>query len=142
MGPTGKPGASLRVWRDYFPNALIVGADIDRDVLFQEDRIRTFYVDQTDPKAIALLWDEVGLDNFDLMIDDGLHTFDAGKCLFENSVSKLAPHGIYIIEDVDLADLRKYAEHFARSGFAADYLTWHRPESDRRDYNLVVIRRK
>jgi len=28
MGSLGKPGASLRVWRDYFPNAIIYGANI------------------------------------------------------------------------------------------------------------------
>src|SRR5262249_23189855 len=32
MGSTGVPGASLRVWREYFPNAMILGADIDKDI--------------------------------------------------------------------------------------------------------------
>jgi hypothetical protein len=36
MGVNGKPGASLRAWRDYFPHATIYGADIDRDILFKE----------------------------------------------------------------------------------------------------------
>ena len=31
MGINGKPGASLRVWRDYFPNAEIFGGDIDEN---------------------------------------------------------------------------------------------------------------
>ena len=100
MTSSGKPGASLRVWRDYFPNAVIVGADIDRQILFEEDRIRTYYVDQTDPKAIADFWSKVGQDDFDFIVDDGLHTFAAGKCLFENSIHKLSQHGIFIIEDV------------------------------------------
>jgi hypothetical protein len=34
MSSTGIPGASLRVWRDYFPNSIVIGTDIDRDVLF------------------------------------------------------------------------------------------------------------
>ena len=33
MGENGKPLASLRAWRDYFPNAQIYGGDIDRDIL-------------------------------------------------------------------------------------------------------------
>lgn len=40
MTASGKPGASLRVWRDFFPNAMIWGADLDRNILFTEDRRR------------------------------------------------------------------------------------------------------
>ena len=43
MGVNGKPGASLRVWKDYFPNAKILGVDIDKEVLFSENRIETFF---------------------------------------------------------------------------------------------------
>jgi hypothetical protein len=43
MGINGRPGASLRAWRELFPRALVYGADIDRDILFEEDRIKTFY---------------------------------------------------------------------------------------------------
>ena len=56
MGPHGKPGASLRGWRTYFPYAQIFGADIDADILFEEDRIRTFWVDQRDREAVRALW--------------------------------------------------------------------------------------
>ena len=30
MGINGKPGASLRMWRDFFPSARIIGVDIDK----------------------------------------------------------------------------------------------------------------
>ena len=33
MGPKGIPLASLRAWRDYFVNANIYGADIDKNIL-------------------------------------------------------------------------------------------------------------
>jgi hypothetical protein len=52
MGRTGTPGASLRAWRDYFPNAEIYGADIDREILFEEERISAFYVNQLSESAI------------------------------------------------------------------------------------------
>ena len=48
MGVFGAPGASLRGWRELFPHALVYGADIDRRILFEEDRIKTFYCDQLD----------------------------------------------------------------------------------------------
>ena len=52
MGMMGKPGASLRVWRDYFPQADIVGIDIDKAILFTEDRIQTYYCDQTNAQSV------------------------------------------------------------------------------------------
>ena len=47
MGIDGHPGASLRAFRDYCANASIFGADIDSGILFQETRIQTFSIDQT-----------------------------------------------------------------------------------------------
>jgi hypothetical protein len=51
------------------------------------------------------MWAEIATNNFDLMIDDGLHTFESAICLFENSINKLAPNGTYIIEDASINDL-------------------------------------
>lgn len=100
MGSNGLPGASLRAFRDYFPNANVYGADIDERVLFEEDRIKTFYVDQTNPPTIAeMLW-LTGVDEFDIILDDGLHTAEAAITLLEHSFYKLKSGGIYIIEDV------------------------------------------
>ena len=98
IGPDGVPGASLYGWKDFFPLAHIFGADIDKDILFQEDRIQTFYCDQTNPDTIKEMWDT--LDPFDIIIEDGLHTFEANVCFFENSIHKLNTNGYYIIEDV------------------------------------------
>ena len=58
MGIHGRPGASLRGWRELFTYALVYGADIDRDILFEEDRIQTFYCDQLDSAAIRELWSQ------------------------------------------------------------------------------------
>src|SRR6266404_476232 len=55
MGEFGVPGASLRGWRQLFPHALVYGADIDREILFQEDRIKTFFCDQLDQSSIREL---------------------------------------------------------------------------------------
>jgi hypothetical protein len=104
MGPDGVPGASLRGWRDYFPNATIIGADVDSRILFMEDRIKTHYVDQHNPKTIQDLWSAYSDILFDVIIDDGIHDMPSrpsgNVTLFENSIHKLRPNGYYIIEDV------------------------------------------
>jgi hypothetical protein len=101
MGANGRPGASLYGWSEFFPNSEIFGADIDTDILFNTDKIKTFYCDQTNSVTIKQLWNESDLqDNFDIIIDDGLHTFDANVCFFENSIHKLKQNGYYIIEDI------------------------------------------
>ena len=141
MRENGKPGASLRVWRDYFPNAQIYGADIDRDILFTEDRIRTHYVDQRDPAAIEAYWQQLGETGFDFMLDDGLHVFDAGSCLFTHSIQHLAQHGIYVIEDVNPRDLLRYKEFFSKTSYIVDYVTLLRPNLPLGDNSLVVIRK-
>ncbi len=141
MGIYGKPGASLRVWRDYFPNAQIIGVDIDHDTLFEEDRINTFWIDQLDAKSIINFWEKLNLSNFDVMIDDGLHTFDAGYSLFVNSIKYLAKNGIYIIEDVGLNDLILYKEFFDENNYFVDYVNLVRPNSKLEDNSLIIIRK-
>lgn len=101
MGANGKPGASLYGWAEYFENAEIFGADIDKDILFNTDKIHTFYCDQTNSQIIKNMWNSSELlENFDIIIDDGLHTFSANMCFFENSIHKLNKNGYYIIEDI------------------------------------------
>lgn len=99
MGKDGKPGASLRAFRDYFTNANVYGADIDKQILFQEDRIKTFYVDQTTPSTFAEL-DKSTEDSFDLIIDDGLHSPNANLAVLNFGIKKLKPNGWLVIEDI------------------------------------------
>jgi hypothetical protein len=101
MGINGRPGASLYGWQEFFPNSDIFGADIDAGILFNTDKIKTFYCDQTNPEIIKKMWNVSALqENFDIIIEDGLHTFNANVCFFENSIHKLKPMGFYIIEDI------------------------------------------
>ena len=101
MGENGRPGASLYGWNEFFYNSLIFGADIDSDILFNTNKIKTYYCDQTKPESIQNLWNKPDLlENFDIIIENGLHEFDANVCFFENSIHKLKIHGYYIIEDI------------------------------------------
>jgi len=104
MGVNGKPGASMRGWRSFFPNADVYGADIDKRILFEEDRIKTYFCDQTNPTIIKDMYENNSElhENFDIIIEDGWHTFPAQVTFFENSIHKLKKNGFYIIEDVHI----------------------------------------
>ena len=109
MGIDGRPGASLYGWNEFFINSKIYGADIDSDILFNTDNIKTFYCDQTKPDIIKNMWNNNLLDGlFDIIIDDGLHTFYANECFFENSIHKLNKNGYYIIEDIREVDFELF----------------------------------
>lgn len=101
MGVNGRPGASLYGWNEFFVNSDIFGADIDTRILFNTNKIKTFFCDQTNPSVINNMWNEPDLiDNFDIIIEDGLHKFNANVCFFENSIHKLNKGGYFIIEDI------------------------------------------
>jgi len=99
MGLHGKPGASLRAFRDYFPSAAIYGADFDQKSLFQEERIQCYPVNQLDIDALEGLGESIG-EGFDLMIDDGLHAPIANLNSLQFMISRLKPGGYAVIEDI------------------------------------------
>jgi len=101
MGLNGIPGASLKGWKEYFSNknTMIYGADIDRNILFQEENIKTFYTDQLNSQSIREMWEKIP-EEMDVILDDGLHTFDANWNFLLHSIHKLKKGGIYIIEDL------------------------------------------
>jgi hypothetical protein len=148
MGPSGKPGASLKAWKEFLPNSMIYGADIDAGVLFNEDRIETFYCDQTNPQVIKDMWNSKNLKHiqFDFIIDDGLHEFDANITFFENSLHKLKVGGYFIIEDLKLntvSMMKKYLTDaeikYSNFEFSLFELYLH---NNKNDNNILVVRRK
>ena len=117
MGESGKPLASLKAWRDYFPNANIFGADIDKEILKDENRINTCFVDQTNPSTISEMFKNFGVDKYDIIIEDGLHEYNANITFFENSISYLSSDGIFIIEDIYYKDIKKFKNYFSNSNY-------------------------
>jgi hypothetical protein len=97
MGVMGRPGASLRAFRDYLPRAHIYGADVDRRILFEEERIRTFFVDQTEPTSFH---DVEALGRFDVVIDDGLHSPNANLAVLLLGIRRINVGGWIVIEDI------------------------------------------
>ena len=140
MGENGKPLASLRAWRDFFFNANIYGADIDRDILKNEDKIKTYYVDQTNPTSISKMFNEIGIGSFDVILEDGLHEFNANICFFENSFNFLSENGTYIIEDVYYKDHEKFKNYFKKLNYNFALIDIYH-EKNIANNSLIVVRK-
>jgi hypothetical protein len=140
MGEDGVPLASLKAWRDYFENANIYGADIDKEILKNDHRIKTFFVDQTNPATISLMFKNIGVSKFDVILEDGLHEYNANICFFENSISFLSDDGIYIIEDVYFKDKIKFINYFKNSEYNYSIIDIYHKKNIAN--NCVVVVRK
>ena len=144
MGVFGAPGASLRGWRQLFPHALVYGADIDRGILFEEDRIKTFYCNQLDQSSIRELWSHPELrGGADIIIEDGLHTFEANVSFLEGSLNQLRPGGIYVTEDIGCDSFDEWYDRLEKV-YSKQYPTYEFAFvtlSDHADNNLLVIHR-
>lgn len=91
-------GASLRAWRDYFPNARVSGIDINPDtMLLGEDRIETFLGRQDDPADFAAV---IARGPFDLIIDDGSHEINDQLASWMSLRDFLKADGVYVVEDI------------------------------------------
>lgn len=91
--------ASSKAFRDWAPNAQIYGADIRKDILFQEERIHTYYADQTDLESLKSFTDQLSC-KFDLIIDDGLHTPWANFNTITATLPLLKDDGVLVVEDI------------------------------------------
>ena len=126
-------GGSLKIWKDMFPEAEIVGVDIDEGCKRnEEDRIKVIIGDQTDVKFLETL----GM--FDIIIDDGGHKMTQQQVSLNTLLlNQLNEGGVYVIEDLHTSyweqfldirrttisvlkdmvdDLHEYAEESGRCG--------------------------
>ena len=140
MGENGSPLASLKAWRDFFENANIYGADIDKKILKNENKIKTSYVDQTNPKTIEAMFKIFGVDKFDIILEDGLHEYNANICFFENSINYLSDNGVYIIEDVYFKDKIKFINYFEKTNYNYSIVDIYH-EKNIANNCLVVVRK-
>ena len=101
MGTYGRPGASLYAFRQYLPNSQIFGCDIDRNILMQDDRIKTCYVDQLDASTFdGSIVQTFGKQKYDLIIDDGLHAIGANLNTLLFALDNVNDNGWIVIEDI------------------------------------------
>lgn len=103
-------GCSMKMWREYYPNAEIIGIDI-KDMSFMHN------TDWQVPESVKLLTldgtkakDTKPLGMFDIIVDDGSHYWKDQQKSFELLYySQLNKDGIYILEDLWTSYIDFYA---------------------------------
>jgi hypothetical protein len=96
-----RPGASLRAWRDFLPNAEVYGVDVAPDTQFTgESRIHTYLCDSTDTEQVMDLFARISPAIPNLIVDDGLHDVTAQIKTLKNFLPFLREGGLYVLEDI------------------------------------------
>lgn len=105
-------GASLLIWRDYLPNATVVGLDIEPEpaALRGQPRIHFIQASQDDTAALDRAMALAG-GLFDVIIDDASHIGYLTKRSIQHAFPRLlAPRGVYVIEDFGTAFRPEYPD--------------------------------
>lgn len=105
-------GASLRMWKDYFPRAMIYGIDIHDKRCHADRRIQIYQGDQSDPAFLQDVARRIG--RLDIVIDDGSHLNEHVKVSFTTLFPLLPEGGIYAIEDLCTAYWPQYGGEWER----------------------------
>jgi len=132
-------GASLKMWRDFFPNAQIYGIDNEPECMFEDERIKTFIGDEYSAKDWVDIIEKTGTD-IDLFVDDGSHYRRHQLFTAQTLLPLFKKDIIYIIEDVPhpewLAEKLKNL-----SGFDCQIIKSPKNPPMRMD-NLIVVKNK
>lgn len=104
-------GQSIRMWNDYFPNAVIHGADISKASEVCETYSKRIKFHLVDQRSRVQLKNLEQFSPFDLIIDDGNHFWFEQILTFETLFPYVKSGGIYIIEDVTTSYWKEYKNH-------------------------------
>lgn len=132
--PKNTMGASLYMWKDFFLNAQIYGADNDPRTMFRDGRIKTVFVDQSKKEDLMRLVEATGSD-IDLVIDDASHIPELQASTCTTLMPLLKKNVVYIIEDVMDPSIVLYLKKY-------DYQVVEPNERRFPDDRLVVVRNK
>jgi Methyltransferase domain len=134
-------GGSMQMWRHYFgPDAKLFGVDINPGCKrFEEPGVQIFIGDQGDREFLRSL--AKTLPAIDILIDDGGHTMQQQIRTFEELFPHVAPHGVYLCEDLHTSYWREFGGGYRRRGTFIEYCktfidslnAWHSHEPQRFD---------
>lgn len=101
-------GTSLRMWEEYFAGSEVHGIDLDDrphgfDLrpMIAEGTHRITLINAISHDDVEKHFDKM---QFDVIIEDASHALAHQLMIYENFRGRVAPGGIYIIEDVDNID--------------------------------------
>jgi hypothetical protein len=97
-GYIDRGGQSMKMWHDYFPQALIAGVDLHEKDKPDLARIHYFRGSQDDAEFMNHVVSQVGRPT--VIVDDGSHVSPLTIKTFEILFHQLLPGGLYIVEDV------------------------------------------
>lgn len=98
-------GASIKMWSEYFPNAKIIGVDVDLNCKrFETANISVEIGNQTDLTFLDTLLGKYK--TIDIILDDGGHTWKQQKTTFIHLFPHLNNGGYYVIEDLSTSYLK------------------------------------
>jgi hypothetical protein len=100
MGREARPGSSLYAYKELFSNAKIYGADVDKEILFEEDRIKTSFVDQLDFSTFRTMHNNFNNPEYDILIEDGLHSITASLNTLIFGLQTVKNGGYLVLEDL------------------------------------------
>ena len=115
-------GGSIAIWSKYFPDSNIIGIDNNTSRLKDEykshnfDNVR-YIIDNAYGSDLVK-----SLPNFDIIIDDGPHTFESQKEFIQLYSSKLNPGGVMIIEDVKSIDYIEEFNKILMPGYTSEFI--------------------
>jgi hypothetical protein len=89
-------GASLALWREFWPDAEVHGIDMHIEPAVDVDRMVIHLGDAYTDEMVDSLPGP-----FDFILDDGPHTIESQEFFVANYVHLLAPGGVLVVEDLD-----------------------------------------
>lgn len=93
-------GESIKMWKEFYPNATIVGLDINPNCKQYERKKEGMFIEigsQDDPDFLKTLTDKY--QKFDMVLDDGSHMQHHMIYSFEFLFDFVKDQGIYVLED-------------------------------------------
>jgi len=132
-GAPSSSGGSIRVWKEYL-SASTFGVDIDRALAETFDLSRPVVVNQSERTTIR---QELSCRQYDVIIDNGIHSFEASTLLMEAAQDHLAASGLYVVEAVPVTDIDRWEVHLARTKRPAFIMSF--PSDVNRQDNCLVL---